>query len=392
MSNNKLNIATVLVFAVLIFGFAIGFLVLPDQSFSQQENRSLRTLPELTPQKLFSGVYGDEINDYFADQFPMRDALVGLKGICENGLLKGENNGILLGNGGQLAQRLFDVKRADGSTVADSDAFDADNIRAAGEGLTRVSEQIGVPLTVLLTGRTIDVAASAFDYPTDGSDALLLKMRESIGASVNYVETVPTFREKYEAGEYVYFKTDHHWTTLGAYYAYVEVMRSFGMEDEVIPMESFAREVVTEAFYGTAWSAGGMKFVSPDSMELWLLGNEDEFTVMADGRQLDGLYNRDYLAKKDKYSTFLDGTHDVVTVTRTTGEDRPTLLLLKDSFANALAPFLAQHFDLVLLNLSSTRTDFTDLCARTEEYGADRALIVYTLENVITGNKLSRLR
>ena len=106
---------------------------------------------------------------------------------------------------------------------------------------------------------------------------------------------------------------------------------------------------------------------------------------------MEGLYSYSYLEKKDKYSVFLDGTHDVVTITKE-GEDRPTLLLLKDSFANSLAPFLAQHFDLVLLNLSSTRNDYTNLSERVAEYGADRALLVYTLENVITADKLSRLR
>ena len=82
----------------------------------------------------------------------------------------------------------------------------------------------------------------------------------------------------------------------------------------------------------------------------------------------------------------------MVTVRLASGEPRPTLLLLKDSFANSLAPFLAQHFDLVLLNLSSTRTDFTDLSKAAEHYDADRVLLVYTLGNLITADRLQRLR
>ena len=105
---------------------------------------------------------------------------------------------------------------------------------------------------------------------------------------------------------------------------------------------------------------------------------------------MSGFYSDSYLEKKDQYSFFLDGTHDVVTIKKE-GEARPTLLILKDSFANSMAPFLAQHFDLVLLNLSS-RKDFTNITALAEEYGADRALIVYTVENVVTADKLSKLR
>lgn len=391
MFKKYLSRITALVFVCLLFGFAAAFLLVPDNSFSEQENRSLRTLPKFTWEKLASGAYSDEINDYFADQFPLRDGLVGLKGLSELALGKGENNGILLGENGQQAQRLFDPSLTGGGTATDLDAFDPDHIRAAVEGLNRVSETLDVPFSVLLTGRAVDVAASAFAYPTDLSDALQALVKENLHTGVNYVETIPMLREKYDAGEYVYYKTDHHWTTAGAYYAYVEVMRSFGMEGEILPPEAFTKEVVSTDFYGTAWSAGGMKFVAPDSMEFWLRGNEDEFEVVADGKEIGGLYNRDYLAKKDKYSAFLDGTHDVVTVTRRTGEKRQTLLLLKDSFANALAPFLAQHFDLVLLNLSST-TDHTNVTAAVEKYRADRVLLVYTLENVVTADKLQALR
>ena len=391
MKKQKLHIVTVCVFVAFLLVFSVGFWILPDRSFSAQENRSLRTFPRFTWERLFDGSFSEEINEYFADQFPVRDEFVGLKGMAENALLKGENNGILLGKNGQLAQRLFDVHCADGRVIADCDGFDADNVRAAGEGLTRVSQSLDVPFSVLLTGRTIDVAASAFSYPREGSDALLEAMRASIGDGVDYVQTVPELRERYDAGESVYYRTDHHWTTLGAYYAYAELMRSFSMESEILPMEAFTKETLSNAFYGTAWSAGGMKQVAPDALEIWLLGNEAEFTVTADGRALEGLYSYSYLEKKDKYSVFLDGTHDVVTITKE-GEDRPTLLLLKDSFANSLAPFLAQHFDLVLLNLSSTRNDYTNLSERVAEYSADRALIVYTLENVITADKLSRLR
>ena len=384
------NRITVVTFLVLIFGFSLFFFILPDQSFSAEENRSLRPFPKFTWKKLALGTFGDEINDYFADQFPARDLLVGLKGYTENALGKGENNGVILGKDGQLQTRLFDMLLADGSVARDSDRFDPQTVQKALDGINRAEENLEVPFSVLLAGRVIDVTPSASDYPTDYSDALFDQLRLGVGDGVDYIETVSMFREKYEAGEYVYYKTDHHWTTLGAYYAYVEVMRSFGMEDEIIPMEAFEKEVASTAFYGTAWSAAGMKFVPPDALEIWHLENENEFTVVADGTPLNGFYSRSYLEKKDQYSVFLDGTHDVVTVTKE-GEDRQTLVIFKDSFANSLAPFLAQHFDLVLINLSSRR-DFTNVSKLVAEYGGDRALMVYTVENVITADKLWKLR
>jgi hypothetical protein len=193
------------------------------------------------------------------------------------------------------------------------------------------------------------------------------------------------------SAEDIYYRTDHHWTSLGAYYAYTDLMRAFGMEDAIIPTQAFERTVVSTSFYGSSWSAAGMKFVSPDTVEVWTLGNEDAFSITLDNQVANGFYAWEHLAKKDHYSLFLDGVHDVVTV-RKTGEERPTLLILKDSFANSLAPFLAQHFDLVLLNLSSTRTDFINVSMRAEEYGADAVLVLYTLGNVIENEKIANLR
>ena len=386
-------IATVVSFVLLLCFTAIAFWIIPDNDFSARENRALQTLPRFDKDKLFSGELSSAYNDYFADQFVARDVLVTLKGTLELLSGKGENNGILIGRSGQLAKRLFATARIDKDAAEDSDIIDAEHLKNAAEGINRVAKNIEIPFTVFLTGRTADVAASAFLYPTDESDAMLAALRENVEESVNYLDLVPTYRNRYENGEYVYYRTDHHWTTLGAYYAYCEIMKAFDMERDIIPEGNFEKETVSKDFYGTFASKSGFHFVKPDSVELWLLGNEDDFLVTADGRTLeDGFYNRAHLDGNDKYSVFLDGTHDVVTVTKKDGKDRPKLAIFKDSFANSVAPFLAQHFDLVLYNLSSPRTDYTDVSIHSRVCNADASLLLYTLGNVIETDKMNRLR
>lgn len=389
--NRKRDIYTVLIFLLLIGGFAVAFLALPDRAFSPQENRGLQTLPSISAAGWISGDYADRCDDYFADQFPARDLLVGLKCRCELALGKGENDGILRGRDGYLARVLFDARTRDGRTLSDVDCVDMRQIQASCEALTRTRDALKIPFEILLTGRTIDVCASSFAYPRENSDRLLDAVQSGLGDNTLTVEAVKSLRARHDADEYVYYRTDHHWTTRGAYYAYVHLMRSFGMENAVIPEGAFEKRVVADDFYGTAWSAGGMRQVPPDEIEIWSLGNEDSFCVTADGRAINGFYSPAYLAGKDKYSFFLDGTHDVVTVTKNTDEARPRLLILKDSFANTIVPFLAQHFDLVLLNLSSVRSDFTNLSGAVEEYDADFAALIYTLENMITADRLTRL-
>lgn len=386
-------IATVVSFVLLLCVTAILFWLIPDKNFSARENRSLQTLPRFDAEKLFAGELSHAYNDYYADQFVARDVLVTIKGTLELLSGKGENNGILMGNGGQLAKRLFDTARADGNATTDSDVIDTMHLQNAAKGINRAMENAEVPLVVFLTGRTADVAASAFLYPTEASDKMLATLRENVDDHAHYLDLVPNYRTLYADGEYIYYRTDHHWTTLGAYYSYCEILKAYGMEKDIIPAENFQKEIVANDFYGTFASASGFHFVPPDTVELWLLGNEDEFLVTADGRVLDGgFYNRAHLSGNDKYSVFLDGTHDVVTVTKKDGQKRPTLAIFKDSFANSVAPFLAQHFDLVLYNLSSPRTDYTDVTAYTKACDADAALVLYTLGNVIETDKINRLR
>lgn len=387
------SIAIVIIFVLLLSFGAIAFWLIPDRTFSARENRSLQTLPRFDVEKLLSGDLSVAYNDYFADQFPARDVLVTLKGALELLSGKGENNGILLGRKGQLAKRLFATARMHKDAAEDSDIIDTAHLQNAAAGINLAAENIDVPFVVFLTGRTVDVAASAFPYPNDASEKMLATLRENVGQNVNYLDLVPTYRARYKSGEYVYYRTDHHWTTLGAYYAYCDILRALGMENDIIPSENFQKETVSKDFLGTFASASGFHFVKPDSIELWLLGNEDDFLVTADGRILEnGLYNRAFLDGNDKYSVFLDGTHDLVTITKKDGQNRPKLAIFKDSFANSVAPFLAQHFDLVLYNLSSPRTDYTDVSAYTRAANADAALVLYTLGNVIETDKMNRLR
>ena len=385
-------IAIVVSFVLLLYCIAIAFWGIPDKSFSEQENRALQTLPRLDAEKLFSGELASLYNDYFADQFPLRNTLVAVKGTLELISGKGENNGILFGKNGQLAKRLFSMARADGEAATDSDVVDLVHLQNAARGINRAAQNADVPFLALLTGRTVDVASSAFFYPSDSSNAMLETLRQSVEGDVVYLDIVPDYRARYENGEYVYYRTDHHWTTLGAYYAYEETMKAMGRAEEILPMDAFERKPVSTDFYGSLWSAAGMRWVSPDAVEFWVRGNEEAFSVVADGRELDGFYNTKWLSKKDHYSAFLDGTHDVVTITRKDGAPRERLLIIKDSFANALAPFLAQHFDLVLLNLSSTRQDYTNVSALAREYDADAVMLVYTIENLLTADKLCRLK
>jgi hypothetical protein len=205
------------------------------------------------------------------------------------------------------------------------------------------------------------------------------------------------------SGEYVYFRTDHHWTAKGAYTAYAAVMESWGMEEDVLPEDFFTVRSVPD-FYGTTYSRGGMYFTSPDTLEIWEAadGSDRRFTVLEPkGNNADeyktviesGFISESYLEGKDKYGAFLDGTHRILLITdkeaAARGESRPRLLLARDSFANSMVPFLARHFDICMVNLSGGMTNLSELAAA---YGCERVLIVCNRENLVTADCLNNLK
>ena len=379
-----------ILFCLVLFGFGIWFWLLPDREISREENRPLQTLPKLTLTRLVSGKFSSELSTYYADQFPLRDSFVGAKALAELALGKGENDGILLGDGGQLARRLFHLSSSYGTLPSATDAYDPNLLSQKVGAIAKLAKGAEIPTAVLLPARAIDVASSAFSYPKKGSESLLDRLQRGL-VGVRYGDLNEQLKLAYDRGEEVWYKTDHHWTTLGAYYAYCQVLTSLGMEEEILPLSAFERKTVSTSFYGTLYSASGMKFAGPDRVELFLSGHEDEYRVIADGKELSGLYSFDALSEKDHYSIFLDGTHDTVTIARKDGEERPVLLILKDSFANSLAPFLAEHFNLVLLNLSSQRLDFGDPLSLVEQYGASRLLLVWSVENLLTSDRFPSL-
>ena len=411
MKHQKItNLLTVLLFVIPLALGLILFAALPDKDFSEEENRDLQTFPKLTWKSLSEGKFGQEMNEYFADQFPARDALVGLKGLSELALGKGENNGVVLGKDGRLAVRWFDAYVDRLTRVYDTDFYAKESIDAQTSALNDLQAELAaknIPLTVIIPPRTLDVVGGQTNYPMQSTDALWADIDAGLDDSVDYLDLRKIMQDAHAGGESVYYRTDHHWTTKGAYMAYCALMNEWGKQSEIIPESMFTIETV-EGFYGTTWSRAGLKFVGPDSLEIWHFEGEENYTVtdwtlqtgqneqggsyigFVRGESFSGFYNREYLEQKDKYSAFLDGTHGILTVQKNTDEERETLLVLKDSFFNSMVPFLAQHYDLVVINLSAGGVK--PLSYYAEQFGCDGVLIVYNAENMIENNALAGVR
>ncbi len=383
---------------IFLFSFAVLIYAIPDKEESEQEGRMLQTFPKIQStyhgglleriaagkflDRYFDGKFSKEIADYYADQFPARNFFVGLKGVTEIALCRGENNEILLAGDGYLLTRMDDDPGC-----AD---FLAGNVAAVRQFASALAEE-DVEVTLAVAGRSIDMMSSVYPvgYPEDAHHAIWDTM-DTAAEGLLYLNLRDVLMPYVEAGEAVMFRTDHHWTVRGAYYAYCAILTAWDMEP--LPIEAFTAETASDAFYGTSWRKAGMKWIAPDVLEFYRWDGDEEYTTTIHDNQtsMQGFYDRSYLDKTDKYSAFISGNHAYVTIEKNNGEEqRPRLLLIKDSFGHSLAPFLAYHFDLEIVDPRYYNKNSTAELAG--ETGCDRVLIMMNMESMTTSAVLGAL-
>ena len=174
--------------------------------------------------------------------------------------------------------------------------------------------------------------------------------------------------------EPVFYRTDHHWTSLGAYYGYTALLEAMGET----PLPLGKAETVSDDFYGTLYSSSGVHWVPPDTIERYV--REDAVTVEdVYGGGKHGLYVDSFLEEKDQYASFLGGNQPLYIVRNSAASSDKKLLLVRDSYSDSLAPFLCRHFaEIHLLDLRYNKTSVAQYAA---DMGADGIAVLYSVDN-----------
>lgn len=346
--------------AGILFAFGIGFLLLPQERFSERENRMLLTWETPTWQSVSDGSFSERLGKIYRDQFPMRKTWIATKAYGEIFLGKRENNGILWGEDGYLMAR---KEYADLSVAKD-------NLRAVAQCSN---------VTAVWIPRSCDVMSDALPsaYPSDTASELFDLLD---GQGILPLEEL---RDAAAEGSEIYYRTDHHLTTEGAYRVYCLLGEALGY----VPLarEAFVRQTVSERFRGSADSGIGGIAPQDDRIELFRYEGDESVRVTdrTTGEVSVGFYDWSALEKKDQYSVFLGGNFAHLRVEDEKNE-KPRLLLVKDSFANALIPFLAIHFDLEIVDLRYASSEIqTEICERT--------LILQGIDTLATDPSLRQL-
>ena len=188
------------------------------------------------------------------------------------------------------------------------------------------------------------------------------------------------------ANEQIFFRTDHHWTTLGAFYGANALLEHLGREP--LKQEDFTLEIASDSFNGTLYSQSGIHWLTPDVMEYWVTEAGLTVTSWRTGKPEEvPLYDRSYLAKKDKYSSFLGGNQPLCVIkNETLTEEAGKIVLVRDSYSDALAPFLAQRFaEVHLLDLRYYRAPVSMYAAQNS---IDEIVVLYSVQNFISDPNL----
>ena len=324
------------------------------------------------------GENGARIDDFLGDRFPFRGRLLSLKQSIDR-LFTGESNNILFTSDGYLVDQCHDNVAA--QTLLHR------NLEALDELMGHFSTH-GIPSSFYLAPRTIDVVTTSLPKAFTDTHSIASSLTEA-----KLVDLSPLLRDLHSAGISVMYKTDHHWTTLGAYHAYTAICPALGITP--YPMDDFERIKIKSNFIGTTQAHSGClvsEIKAPDTIELFRYQGDDCFTVtIHDTKETrKGLYCEKYLFTKDAYRVFLGGNFGRVSIKfeESAVPLRPRLLLVKDSFALSLLPFLLRHYDIDLID---PRYDTeASLSALLAENAFDCALILLGKDTIASSATIHR--
>lgn len=360
-------------FCLFLGGLLALHIILPDRERSEVENRTLAQWPEFSWEELKDGSFTEDVESYFADQFPLRDQWTVVKARMEQLIGKTEFNDIYLCD---------DPLHGSGTLISRVETPDMEQVEKNLSYVQRLKDKTTANVYLGLIPSAAEVWKDLLPTGAPSWDqAAFLEQAAELG--IPMVDFHSALTE--HAEEYIFYRTDHHWTTRGAYYGYAAVMEALGRGNEVRSLSSYEVELASDDFNGTLYSTSGVHWLRPDDLQFWVGEDGLSVTSWRSGKAESAeLYDRSYLTAKDKYSAFLGGNQPLCVIENEDGQGK--VLLVRDSYSDALAPFLAQEFEEVhLLDLRYYRSS---VAAYAEENGIGDIVVLHSIPNFITDKNL----
>lgn len=355
----KNKVITILFCLILATG-VITHIVVQDKYYSENEKRTLKQFPKVSWDEIRTGKFGDEIEGYLADQFPARDGWVTIKTITEKTFGKKESGGVYFAKDGYLIETH--------KTLSDQ------QIKANIEALKHLQANMdkkGVSMHVMLVPTAGTILSDKLPtYAPYADQKAVIEYAKQQG--LNIVDVTAALDAHKD--EYIFYKTDHHWTSLGSYYAYSEWMKAMGRTAD--PISAFTKETLCDNFRGTTYSKVNYPFAAYDTIDAYYKTLNHEVDYNEGDYVTDTIYERKFLEGTDQYATFLNSNQSV-TVVKGAGSGK--CLIVKDSYANCFAQFAVDDFEET--HLIDMRFFRGTVKKYIEENGIDEVLVLYNIPN-----------
>ena len=349
--NRTVSVNVTLMFLVLIFGISAATVIKPQNERSETENRSLAMRPSFSIDTLLSGQFAKDYESYLSDQFIGRDGWITLKTDFELAAGKKNISGVYFAKDGYL------IESHEGSFTTDQAKA---NISLLASFAKKEAEALGADhMTVMIVPNAVDILREklpAFAQPYD-EEAYISQVRAALPDGV-FFDTGKILNEHKD--EEIYYRTDHHWKTLAAWYVYQAWAKEKGFSVGV-----YSPVTVTEDFEGTISSKLGIRGRADSIQRYDPVEAEDYYLVYNQSDDVrNSIYDDSFLDKKDKYSYFYGGNYGLIQSKMPESRTGRKLLIIKDSYAHCFAPFTYADFDEVdLLDLRYYNASLSDLIA-----------------------------
>lgn len=367
------------IFMTVWIGIIVINFIWPKQVFSEEENRMLASMPRFSFESFVSGKYLNSVNDYINDHFAFRNIYLKLNSWWEVSVMgKKENNGVYIGKDNYLFEKF---------EYGDEEKENIKNNTIAISDFAQNMQNMDISTYFILVPNSIYINKDKLpdNVETPNQKEIINEVYANMSNTKNIDVTTALTEENKEKP--LYFRTDHHMNSDGAYVVYREFCNA--SNEQAVPIENFTKTTVTNNFLGTFDSKAQLMNQVPD--EIFVYENETNTNIeeaIYDKETTDSIFNAKYLEGKDKYSYFLNGNNSKAII-KTRVNNNKKLLVIKDSYAHIMSQFLCENYSEVhFLDPRYTNFDYVEYV---KENGITDVLFLYNVSNFATDTNVTRI-
>ena len=365
-------------FAGTLLSMSLVNTLTPTKVFSNKENRYLQTFPDFNWDTILSSKFGKDFEKYATDQFIGRDNWIRLKTVSDLAVQKKDNGRVYFGKDGYL----FNVDEE-----IDKEQFEK-NIKYINtfiENLKQYNKDISITTLLVPSKEEILKDKLPLYAPVIDETSIIEDIKSSLKENINILDLIDVLNDK--SDKYIYYKTDHHWTTKGAFYAYEYYLKSLGVTP--ISEDNFHIIEASNEFLGSNYRKANFYTGKPDKISVYKPKEDINVDIIFnDEIKSNNLYEESFLSKTDKYSYFLGGDKALININSSVRNGK-SILVIKDSFANSFIPFLINHYENIYV--IDPRYFNMSIEEFIKERGIDEVLFLFNIQNFVQEKSMAIL-